>query len=55
VPFLLLPLADAVAAVGKPYTYHYPGEVKLLFGRFGAWLEKEFVRHAPRRELAAAV
>jgi pimeloyl-ACP methyl ester carboxylesterase len=37
----------AVAAVSKPYTFEDPAQEKLLLGRFGEWLEKELVHHAP--------
>lgn len=38
----------AVAAVSKPYTFEDPKEEEFLFGRFGTWLGRELVRHAPR-------
>ncbi len=38
----------AVAAVSKPYTFEHLGLVKLLLGRFGKWLAKELVHHAPK-------
>lgn len=37
----------AVAAVSKPYTFEDPAEEKLLLGRFGKWLARELVHHAP--------
>jgi pimeloyl-ACP methyl ester carboxylesterase len=45
----------AVAAVSGPFEFHGVGEEKMLMGRFGAWLAKEMVRHAPKETVKSLV
>jgi pimeloyl-ACP methyl ester carboxylesterase len=45
----------AVAAVSSPYEFEGAGEEKMLMSRFGAWLAKEMVRHAPRETVKSLV
>jgi pimeloyl-ACP methyl ester carboxylesterase len=44
-----------IAAVSGPFTFEDAGEEKMLMGRFGAWLMKELVRHAPRETVKSLV
>lgn len=44
-----------VAAVSMPYRFAHPSEETILFGRPGAWLMKELVRHAPSSTVKALV
>lgn len=45
----------AVAAVCSPYDFEGAAEEKMLMGRFGAWLMKELVRHAPKDTVKSLV
>jgi len=44
-----------VAAVSSPFEFEGAGEEKLLMGRFGAWLSREMVRHAPKETVKSLV
>jgi len=45
----------AVASVSSDFGFEGAGEEKLLMGRFGAWLMKELVRHAPKDTVKSLV
>ena len=45
----------AVAAVSSDFGFEGAGEEKMLMGRFGAWLMKELVRHAPKDTVKSLV
>lgn len=45
----------AVAAVSGAYTFDHPAEESILFGRPGAWLVREMVRHAPHSTVRSLV
>jgi pimeloyl-ACP methyl ester carboxylesterase len=45
----------AIAAVSSPFKFEGAGEEKMLLGRFGAWLMKELVRHAPKDTVTSLV
>jgi len=45
----------AVASVSNVFNFEGAGEEKMLMGRFGAWLMKELVRHAPKETVKSMV
>jgi pimeloyl-ACP methyl ester carboxylesterase len=45
----------AIAAVSHDYTFGHPHEEAMLTGRFGGWLTRELVRHAPHSVVQSLV